>query len=365
MKWITIGDLHLKLHYLHGVETKDGNSRYLDLRDRLRQVTKLAIEEEIDFLVLAGDEYDAPGPNVPEDLKSDFVSDLIKPILDRGITIFALAGNHNYNLKMTGHDSIAKLSNNFHVFYKTTRIRYREQSLLFIPWMGELPRIKEDDIVFGHLEIKESKIGIFERKYSDGYSVRKFANCKGFYFAHFHKRQEFLQGKGLYVGSLIKITFDEREDTKGITVSTLGADNVLKNEFFELPDRTMIEWRLLEGSWSSHSTNGLAYCGSDPEYKIPHTKETFKNAIVKLVFVGTSLWFRTFDQQLLRKIFRDKFQISKLLVDKKYPKEMTGLSIEEIKEHTGSVLREAIHLYCKKLDKEAMEKIGVGLLEES
>jgi len=365
MEWIALGDLHLRLHHSHGVETPQGNTRYLDTRDRIQSVAKAAVEKKIDFLVLLGDEFDSSSPNVSEELKSNFIKDLIKPMIDAGIPIFAVAGNHNFNLKFTGLDSLAELSDDIHVFYKTTKIVFKGQSLIFIPWGGDIPTMTDSDIIFGHIELKEGKVGIFERKYSEGYSSRKFNKCKAFYLAHFHKHQTFLKGKGMYVGSLIKEDFGEKEDEKGFIISEMDNDNKITNTFYELPDRSLLEWRLYEDFWTPHTSNGVAYRGSDPEYKIPFTKKEFNEAVLKLVFIGTSVWYTGFDQQLIRRVFKEKLKISKLLIDKKFPDELKKVSVEELREHKGNILREAVQVYCKKIQKDDMIPIGLKLLEEA
>jgi len=363
MKWISIGDIHLQLHYNHGVETKNGNTRYLDLRNRIQTVAKTAIDQKIDFLVLLGDEFHSIGPNTPEELRSNFIEDLINPILQANIPIFAIVGNHNYNGKLQGLNSIAMMNPNFRLFYKTTKIKFRNETFVFIPWQGELPEVRENEIMFGHLEVTEGKIGAGERRYGSGISVARLRKYRGFYLAHFHKHQIFFQGKGRYVGSLIKIDFSEKDDQKGFTLSEILPNNDIDNRFIDLPDRNFLEWVVKEEEWTSHLTHGFMYRGEDPNHKLPFSKGDYRDSILKITFEGTSPWYMMFDQGVIKKIFKDKLLVSKILTHKKSRTAQKQLDIDEIKNHPDSIfLEDAITAYCKKIGREDAIDLGTQIL---
>jgi len=102
VKFIHTADVHLDSG-LHGLERYDGapvNEIRSATRRAFDNLIDLAIDEEVDFVLLAGDIYDGDWKDYNTGLY--FVERMVR-LRDAGIRVFMVAGNHDAASQITKH----------------------------------------------------------------------------------------------------------------------------------------------------------------------------------------------------------------------------------------------------------------------
>ncbi|HJX18511.1 MAG TPA: DNA repair exonuclease [Acidiferrobacterales bacterium] len=100
MKFIHVADIHLDSP-LRGLDRYDGapvDQIRGATRKALENMVSLAIEEEVDFVVIAGDLFDGDWPDFNTGLF--FVRQMVR-LGEKGIRVFAVRGNHDAESKMS------------------------------------------------------------------------------------------------------------------------------------------------------------------------------------------------------------------------------------------------------------------------
>ncbi|OFI47035.1 hypothetical protein BG262_01510 [Floricoccus penangensis] len=106
MKFLHVADLHLDREF-EGLKQKVVYKPY----KILEEITDFSIEESVDFLVLAGDNFHQSKPSIK--MQNYFIQEL-KKLETAGITVFLIFGNHDYYRQNTYWFDFPK---NVQVFY--------------------------------------------------------------------------------------------------------------------------------------------------------------------------------------------------------------------------------------------------------
>lgn len=95
MKFIHVADMHLG-HLFQGVTRVSESLRkqfYKATFDVFENIVNIAIEEKVDFILLAGDEYDRHERTLAE---QSFLKDMFDKLNEQQIKVFMIYGNHDY-----------------------------------------------------------------------------------------------------------------------------------------------------------------------------------------------------------------------------------------------------------------------------
>lgn len=293
IKFFHTGDIHLGVENYGKVDNKTGiHSRLLDFKDSLSHLIDLAIKENIDFFLFAGDAYKTafPTPTQQKFLMSEFFK-----LQKAGIPMISVVGNHDHPLSFGKTNSLEVFDylplKGLHVFSKPGILKLETKNgpiqIIGIPWptrnniitnqkfhlknskeiteylsqaVSEIIRSLANDldkdvpaILAGHLTVST---GVF----SGSEKTAVFGNDPVFlpsqlalpqfeYVAlgHLHRHQN-LNKNGypavVYSGSIERIDFGERKDEKGfcsVIIDNNKTDQKCSFEFRKLKTRPMIQ----------------------------------------------------------------------------------------------------------------------------
>lgn len=248
MKFIHTADLHL------GKKMNDVNL----LEDQvfaLNQIVQCAEDEKTDAVFIAGDIYQqsSPGPEAMT-VFSDFVSALVK----KGISVFAISGNHDSDRRVSYFSSLVRpsgvyISEKFEgrLQQYTLKDEYGEVIISLLPFIRPVnvkkcyPDDKIDSFqdavsaVIGHSGTDFSKRNILlchqfitgaqssdsEEKNLGGLDNVDASVFDGFDYValgHIHRPQKMTRDTVRYSGSLLKYSLSEASQKKSISIVTIG-----------------------------------------------------------------------------------------------------------------------------------------------
>ncbi len=286
--WLSLADMHLKLTDPLGKLVNRVNTRLQDKLDSIVTAVDYGVKHKVNFVVLLGDVFDSFSPH--ERLRELFI-DSIRELICNSIPIIWVVGNHETDMHSFNFAATSKLlnlspgSSKFQIVNKQLSLKRDGYRFSFIPStytddqiILELDKVRADKtIVFGHWGTREAIIGEDEFRFRGGISHKHYEGFKQVYLGDFHKYQRY--NNWMYVGSLNKITFSERSDTKGFVHSILDVGSgELENTFIPVDDREFIELEFNE----AESTSSAGYS---------ITGKVKQNAIMKVQFKGTKTWF--------------------------------------------------------------------------
>lgn len=239
---LVAADLHLDQHTQHA--TPDSDSRYPACNSRavagleaLRALYDRAVDEGHSAVVLAGDIFHRRGM-VPVGVMNG-VAKLVSDASDRGVTTYAIPGNHDYvdrDAKWAEEHlhSLFWLSGRIVIVSEPQVIRIKEASGSFVAgmtpyrssrevWVEDAKSLvraasairgTEPLILFGHQSLNGATVGPHEYVMREGISTsdipKEFRIAA---FGHYHQRQVLPHPNGtnvLYVGGLLQHNYGER-----------------------------------------------------------------------------------------------------------------------------------------------------------
>lgn len=268
MRLIHLADLHI------GKRVK-GYSLIEDQKHILNQIIKVATEEKVDGIIIAGDIYDNSVPSIEA---VNLFDDFICKINEKGIKCFIVSGNHDNVYRISFASQIMSKSGIFvakRYNGKFTPIVINEDiNIWLLPFIrpfevrehfNEFQTSDYEEMmktVLNHSEIDENKINILvahqfvtcngsepERSESETVSLGTIDNIDVSVFdkfdyvalGHIHKSQAMGRNVVRYAGSPLKYSFSEKNDKKSIVILDIEKKNInIKFEEFK-PLRDMIE----------------------------------------------------------------------------------------------------------------------------
>ena len=373
-KFLAVGDVELRINYPYGSydPAKKMNSRLSDVLRYLEFVMETAEVMQCSHVFFLGDLFDCPDPE--EDLQRHFIQ-VVGGFIMNGGTVVVVLGNHDQKGSISNSLSSFQVYPNIKLMVVSDFTIYFPRGLrlpdnrpspiissdnvefVLVPWNDDhgfihqhLKDLNGDryKVVLGHCEIKGATIGPLDHVYTEGIDPDLLKNRKIIYkaFGHFHSPQK------LYVGSLYRIDFGERNDVKlfKYVCIDMKKGEVVDEQLFHTGDRDFIQFDYTP----------------DVDYNklVEDNKSKINGAVVKVVFSGPREFVRMVDVNAVRSVLYH-YQAFKVVtdVDIKDVKEarktipMTGLGGV----NSSKILRE----YCRRFggDRKAeREKFGMEIL---
>ena len=352
-KAIIVSDFHLRNVDKHGKILPSGiNSRLQDRLDHIKKSVDYAINKEVNYWICLGDVFDKINP--PEALRERFIKSLT-PLIKAGIKIIILIGNHDTDNQiysfMTEANLLASLDNTLiRIISKPKKVKLGGVDCLFIPWTDDTTIRKHlkkhsDCIVFGHFGVKGATVSGTEYVMSEGIEPALFKSHRMAYLGHYHKSQE--TKKWMYVGSIAKVDFGERNDIKGF-VSLRASSTKLVQKFIDVKDREFI--------------HHVVDQEEDPDFEVLSEWHNLKGKVIKLIFKGDEDWYLRFNMGEVRSTLLNKLEVHRLTIDRET--EITDrLRVPEI--DTSTSWDKSIEIYCKENDHKDRAELGKALIKEA
>ncbi len=351
-KAVITSDLHLRSIDNYGKLLADGtNSRLQDRIHSLELSVQYAIDHDADYWICLGDVFDKINPG--EKLRDIFVQ-IITPLIKADIPIIILIGNHDTDFKIHSFMTEANLLNTLNssairIINNPIAATLKGVECLFLPFGKDEDialelQTHENKIVFGHFGVDGALVSGTEIVLSIGLSQKLFNKHRFTFLGHYHKSQT--AKKWMYVGSIAKVDFGERNDKKGFVY--LEADkNSLKHKFIDVKDRVFFQ----------HEVNQE----DDPDFDTLNTWKNLKGKVVRLIFVGEEDWYLKFNFGEIRSKIMSTGGASKFMHEHKTIYDHR-LRVPEI--DASSSWHNGIEVYVKKTKRPEMEALGKKILEE-
>lgn len=332
MKICCVADLHLIYNDPLGknIKLRDFkiNSRLWDKLLALEDAVRMALQENCELFVCAGDMFDSYNPS--RELKRLFFNSLV-PLFDREIDVVYIMGNHEVSKsgKHVFYDFEQIPKNNFYIIDKKSTSTMDGITMAFLPHGTDLETVKNTknaDICFGHLAVigelmndnQESKSGIPSNELYDRFNIIRLG--------HFHKRSDF------YIGSLVRRSFHEKNYINGFEI--IDTDDMTVAHYL-ISDRDFVE---------------VVIDKDNTEFEVTSTKED----ILKVKVIGT----KEFIESVKYSQIWEDIPCHKLL-----PIETEVVGSTAKKEKTASIVNidNLIPEYAKENDEESLTDFGLDL----
>ena len=261
MKILHTSDLHIG-KYIGTYDLKE-DTEYV-----LNQVVDTAIRERVEVVLISGDIFDRPNPS--EEAIKMYVS-FLKGLLDKNIKVIAISGNHDSGIRLSAYKDILgkgyfvegefnspmrKVSLNdeygpvnfymlpfFTPFIVKSNLKLEKGLENYDLAMDEIIKRENIDtsqrnIILAHQFVAGFKFGGSEEdfSYSNGdeknvagvgiISLDKFQNFDYVALGHIHASQKIKYDYVRYAGSLMKYSFDEVHQKKGMVEVTIDETGV-------------------------------------------------------------------------------------------------------------------------------------------
>lgn len=283
--FVVVGDVHEGINFGYGINPRTGVSdRAMDIHRNFVTAARYAIEHGAKLFIVLGDLFDRT--HVSPVFREMVRRDVIEPLREVGIEVWLLAGNHDQPRSMPRSTSLDdfKAFSNVKVF-RTPQVEVREiggkkVGFIIAPFLHPeqfIEKLREkgyeighEDIfpaaqrlwkqwikdsadevaadfilLLGHYHVEGSQLSAFNR---NQYLPSEFSfsrqmipdNVDLAIFGHIHLHQQVTE-KIVYVGSVERIDWGEREEDKGF----VSVDTDEKSwEFVKLETRPMVKIEL-------------------------------------------------------------------------------------------------------------------------
>ena len=252
MKFIHAADIHLD-SALHGLERYDG-APVDEIRSATRRafdnLIELAIDEEVDFVLLAGDIYDGDWKDYNTGLY--FVERMVR-LREAGIRVFMVAGNHDAASQITKH---LRLPDNVTLFSsKNPEQVVLEDLNVAVYGQGFATRAVTDDIsqAYPQGDPQLFNIGLLHTCLDGKPGHEPYAPCtvdglrsKGYQYwalGHVHNREEVSQDPWIVFPGNIQGRHIRELGPKGCTLVTVESGEIVEVEHRDLD---VMRWSLCE-----------------------------------------------------------------------------------------------------------------------
>jgi DNA repair protein SbcD/Mre11 len=345
-------DLHLRTTDKYGKILPNGrSSRLQDCLDHLAKSVTYAIEHKATHWICLGDVFDKINP--AESLRNAFV-EVLAPLVQHKIPIIVLIGNHDTDAKVYSlmtESSIFNMldSNAITVLSEPCEMQLEGVDTVMIPWttdevVAEWLTKTKDKIVFGHWGVDGALVSGTEFVLSLGVNQKLFDHHRYTYLGHYHKPQA--TKKWMYIGSLHKVDFGERNDKKGF-LWLKASNEKIEHKFIDVNDRPFFQHTINESE--------------DPDFAQLYKWESLDGYVVKLIFVGEEDWYLRFNMGEIRSRILKSLEAHKLFFEHRSLNE-SRIRVPEI--DTSSSWQDGIDVYCKKQKRPDMVDLGTEILKE-
>ena len=260
MKFIHAADIHLDSS-LHGLERYEG-APVDEIRSATRRafdkLIELAIDEEVDFVLLAGDIYDGDWKDYNTGLY--FVERMVR-LREAGIRVFIVAGNHDAASQITKH---LRLPENVKMFATRTPERVVLEDLdVAIHGQGFASRAVTEDLsqAYPQYDTQFFNIGLLHTCLDGKPGHEPYAPCtvdglrsKGYQYwalGHVHKREEVSRDPWIVFPGNIQGRHIREVGPKGCTLVTVESGEIVDVEHRDLD---VMRWALCELDVSASET---------------------------------------------------------------------------------------------------------------
>lgn len=279
MKLLHTSDLHIG-------KVVNEFSMLEDQKHILNQIIQIAVEEEVDGVIIAGDIYDRPIPPADAVKVLDY---FLTRLIDNGIKVLAINGNHDSSERLSFvnslledkglflegtykgelkkvelEDEYGKVFIYLMPYVKPQVVReFYEESIDSYEKMVEVLientelNLKERNLLVGHHFVtnsgKEPELSDSETQVrvggADNVDVRYFEGFDYTALGHIHRPQKIGGNHVYYAGSPIKYSFSEVNHIKTVNIVELkekGNISVRKRQLTPLHDMRKIKGKLLD-----------------------------------------------------------------------------------------------------------------------
>ena len=260
MRFLHAADIHLDSP-LHGLERYEG-APVEEIRSATRRafdnLIELAIEEEVDFVLLVGDLYDGDWKDYNTGL---YFSERMGRLREAGIRVFIVAGNHDAASQITRH---LRLPDNVTLFSTRKPERVVLEDLnVGICGQGFATRAVTDDLseAYPQGDPQLFNIGLLHTCLDGKPGHEPYAPCsvdglrsKGYQYwalGHVHKREEVSQDPWIVFPGNIQGRHIRESGPKGCTLVTVENREIAEVEHRDLD---VMRWSLCELDVSASET---------------------------------------------------------------------------------------------------------------
>lgn len=152
MKILHLADIHIGMENYGRIDSTTGlNTRLIDYLDRFAEALQIGIEHEVDLVLIAGDIYKNRTPNPTH--QREFARRL-RSVLDRGIPVFMLVGNHDvsaaagkaHSVEIFDTLAIEGVTIADRLGIHTIETRAGSIQIVAVPWISRHAILTKDDI---------------------------------------------------------------------------------------------------------------------------------------------------------------------------------------------------------------------------
>lgn len=279
MKFLHTADWHLG-KILKGASLIDDQAYILD------EILRIAVDEKVEAIVIAGDVYDRAVP--PVEAVNLFNEILTKILLEKNIPILCISGNHDSSARLNFGTKILERANLFLHANLTKNLKPIELEdshgkiyFSLLPYMDSaiirnVFELEEENfeslfktvisearknipansrsVAIAHEFVAGSSDAVqtseSERSFVGGaanISPTVFRDFNYVALGHLHAPQKIGKDWIRYSGSPLKYSFDESNQRKGVEIVEIGGDGKFSHTFIDLIPRRDV--RILEGSF--------------------------------------------------------------------------------------------------------------------
>lgn len=276
MKFIHFADAHLDSPFrgLSFLPSNEFNQIYQAADQSLSRIVDLAIKEDVDLVLIAGDTFDSDQPSPRSQL---FFAQQIKKLTDRQIQVVMIFGNHDHmkseNLLVSASPYFKLLGNNEQVekaeFKTKTGFAYDVVGFSYLnnhitqDKIGEFPA-KSSNYTFGLMHAQEAKHN--QQDVYAPFSISEVQELNYDYFAlgHIHARQNLsTQPWIVYPGNI-----------QGRHVNEMGAKGCYLGQVNEKTGQTTIEFK---------ETDSIVWQEKVLNLDAPLSKSSLQDKVVSLL----------------------------------------------------------------------------------
>lgn len=152
MKILHLADIHIGMENYGRIDGTTGlNTRLIDYLDRFAEALQIGIEHDVDLVLIAGDIYKNRTPNPTH--QREFARRL-RSVLDRGIPVFMLVGNHDvsaaagkaHSVEIFDTLAIDGVTIADRLGIHTIETRAGSIQIVAVPWISRHAILTKDDI---------------------------------------------------------------------------------------------------------------------------------------------------------------------------------------------------------------------------
>ena len=152
MKILHLADIHIGMENYGRIDSTTGlNTRLIDYLDRFAEALQIGIEHDVDLVLIAGDIYKNRTPNPTH--QREFARRL-RSVLDRGIPVFMLVGNHDvsaaagkaHSVEIFDTLAIDGVTIADRLGIHTIETRAGSIQIVAVPWISRHAILTKDDI---------------------------------------------------------------------------------------------------------------------------------------------------------------------------------------------------------------------------